>query len=109
MENVVSGHTPSINPGVRFTAADLKTVYAVCIDRFEDLDMELRSLPSEQRRKEAAAEKACVEAVLRQICNAGNAPLLDGVATGTALSLVNSYKGDTAVTGASRLRGKEQI
>lgn len=108
MENLVNGHTPSINPGVRFTAADLKTVYAVCIDRFEDLDMELRSLPTEQRRKEAAVEKACVEAVLCQICNAGHASLLDCVAIGTALSLVSFPNGDTAVAGASRFRGKEQ-
>lgn len=88
MENVVNGHTPSINPDVRFTAADLKTVYAVCIDRFEDLDMELRSLPNEQRRKEASAEKACVEAVIRQICNAGLTPVADGAPIGPTLSLV---------------------
>lgn len=108
METVVNDHIPSINPGVRFTAADLKTVYAVCIDRFEDLDMELRSRPTEQRRKEAAAEKACVEAVLRQICNASMKPVLDGVATGTALSLVSLYNGDIAETGTSRFRGIEQ-
>jgi hypothetical protein len=107
MENMVNDHMPSINPGVRFTAADLKTVYAVCIDRFEDLDMELRSRPTEQRRKDAAAEKACVEAVLRQICNAGVTPV-DCVRTGTALSIVSLYKGDIPATCTARCRGIAQ-
>lgn len=104
MENLVNVRIESINPSFRFTASDLKTVYAVCIDRFEDLNMELRSLPSEHRRREATAEMACVEAVLRQICNAGMAPILDCVATGTALSLLNSYSDPALLASAAGSR-----
>ena len=76
----VNGHNTTICPSVNFTAPDLSTIYALCIARFEDLDIELRSLPTPQRGKQAAEEKVRVESVIRQICNADVALVIDGVA-----------------------------
>lgn len=88
MENVANGHKAALDQAVRFTAADLQTIYAVFIDRFEHLDMVLRSLPTPQRREEAAEEMKHVKAVIRHFCNAGVTPAADGTAISPALSLV---------------------
>lgn len=51
----------------RFTQTDLKAVYAACIDRYEYLDAVLRSIPSPHARALAEAEKAEVEAAIKEI------------------------------------------
>lgn len=68
MDNAKIGLVPA---GDRFTVADLETIYAVFIDRFEHLDRVLRSLPSAHDRAQAEAEKARVETVIRRICASG--------------------------------------
>lgn len=89
MENMVNDHTMTGCPGVRFAPPALRTIYALCIDRFEDLDLELRSSPTPKRAQEAAREKACVETIIRLICNAGMAPVLDGTAVCPTLELLD--------------------
>lgn len=89
MDNMVNDHTMTRCPGVRFAPPALRTIYALCIDRFEDLDMELRSSPTPKRAQEAATEKACVETIIRLICNAGMASVLDGIPVRPALALVD--------------------
>ena len=51
----------------RFTQIDLKAVYAACIDRYEYLDAVLRSMPSPHARALAEAEKAEVQAAIKEI------------------------------------------
>ena len=51
----------------RFTQTDLKAVCAACIDRYEHLDAVLRSMPSPHARALAEAEKAEVEAAVKEI------------------------------------------
>lgn len=74
MEHALNGSTPAAIPGITFGGADLKIIYAALIDRYEELDTVLRSLPTPQRRAEAEAEFELVLAMLRKICNAGAAP-----------------------------------
>ena len=74
MTNMANDPTPAICPGVKATPSNMRTIYALCIERFEALDMELRSLPTAQRKGQVAQEKACVETIIQLICNAGIAP-----------------------------------
>lgn len=68
MKHEQSGLLPTNNPYGDFTAVDVRTIYSVFIDRYEHLDMVLRSLPSPQARDEAQEEKARVETIIRRIC-----------------------------------------
>jgi hypothetical protein len=72
MKHEEPGLAPANNPYGDFTAVDVRTIYAVFIDRYEHLDMVLRSLPSPKAREEAQEEKARVETIIRHIC----APLI---------------------------------
>jgi hypothetical protein len=68
MKHEQTGLVPENNPYGDFTAVDVRTIYAVFIDRYEHLDMVLRSLPSPQTRDQAQEEKTRVETIIRRIC-----------------------------------------
>lgn len=51
------------------TAAEVRTIYTLLIDRFEHLDFVLRSTPAQPAIDQLEADKTRIKAVLRRLCN----------------------------------------
>ncbi len=65
-----TGISPRMETEVILTARDIETIYTLLIDRFEHLDMIIRSIPADSQTKAAVeVEREHVETVIKRICN----------------------------------------